>query len=72
MTPVDVVILAAGLGVSGWCVWHCVRGVRAMRRGRTVSCCAPAGTGDTKEQLAQMRADLDELRPGDRPAAMPR
>ncbi len=72
MTPVDVVILAAGLGVSGWCVRHCVRGVRAMRRGRTASCCAPTGTGDTKAQLAQLRADLDVLRPADRPAAMPR
>jgi hypothetical protein len=56
----DAAILTASLGVSGWCVWHCVRGIRAMRRGQSASCCPPA-TDTTTAQLADLRRELAAL-----------
>jgi len=58
---VDAVILAVAVGASGWCVWHCVRGIRAMRRDKAATCCPPPGhtNADTSGQLAELRADVE-------------
>lgn len=58
-------VLAVGIGATGWCLWHCLRGVRAMRRSRAAAaCCPPGASGDdttAAAQLAQLRAELAEL-----------
>ena len=63
MNLADAAILATGLGVSGWCVWHCVRGIRATRRGRSATCCPP---DSTEAQLADLRSELAALQRGRR------
>ncbi|MEV4202994.1 hypothetical protein [Micromonospora globbae] len=64
-TLLSAAVLTVGTGATGWCVWHCLRGVRAMRRGRAAaSCCrrgAPGKNNAPDAQLAQLRADLAEL-----------
>lgn len=66
MSLLDAAFLTAGLGVSGCCVWHCLRGIRAMRHGKavrqgeTAGCCPPA-EGSAQAQLAELRRELAAL-----------
>jgi len=75
-TLLSAAVLAVGIGATGWCVWHCLRSMRAMRRGRAAaSCCPPTGSArndTTARQLADLRAELAELQTSRRDASMVR
>ena len=67
-------VLVVGIGATGWCVWHCLRTIGAMRRGRAAaSCCPSTGSSrNTSRQLADLRAEVAELRSSRRDDSMAR
>ena len=58
-------LLAVSAAITGWCTWHCLRGMRAMT-GANRSTAEPRAATDA--ELARLRAEVTDLRAHRQPA----